>query len=83
VTEEAMPAEAGIGSHVSVRYEDDSTTADYVLVAAGEGNPSEGSISSDSPVGSALLGHGEGETVAVAVPRGALRLKILRVAPRP
>jgi transcription elongation factor GreA len=82
VAEAAPTGVAGIGSHVRVRYEDDSTTADYELVGSGEGDPAAGSISSDSPVGSALLGHREGEIVQVDVPKGAFRLKILKVASR-
>ena len=40
---------------------------------------SVGGVSPDSPVGQALLGHGEGDEVVVEAPRGAWRARIVSV----
>jgi transcription elongation factor GreA len=49
------------------------------LVSPREVNPAQGKISSASPLGNALVGRGEGETVEVAVPAGRLRYQVKRI----
>ena len=39
----------------------------------------QGAVSPDSPLGSALLGSGEGDTVAVEAPRGAWNARIVSI----
>jgi transcription elongation factor GreA len=46
------------------------------IVNPREVNPAQGKISSASPLGKALIGRGEGETVEVVVPAGRLRYQI-------
>lgn len=48
----------------------------YTLVSPAEVNPKQGRISSESPVGKALLQRQPGEEVEVATPSGAIRLRI-------
>jgi len=51
----------------------------YRIVSPREVDPTQGKISSVSPLGRALIGRGEGETVEVAVPAGRLRYQIKRI----
>ncbi|MBI2935218.1 MAG: transcription elongation factor GreA [Chloroflexi bacterium] len=51
----------------------------YILVDPREASLVDGKISTDSPVGRALLERWEGEEVEVAAPRGAVRYRILKV----
>jgi transcription elongation factor GreA len=76
------PASGGVvdvGAHVRVRDRDARKTEEYDIVGSGEGDPTAGRISRESPIGSALLGHHEGDVVEVATPSGLRRLKILSV----
>jgi transcription elongation factor GreA len=68
-----------VGAHVRIRDRDARTAEEYEIVGSGEGDPGAGRISHDSPVGSALLGHHEGDLVEIDTPGGVRRLKILRV----
>jgi len=51
----------------------------YIIVDPREVNPTQGKISSASPLGKALIGRGEGEIVEVAVPAGKLCYQVKRV----
>jgi transcription elongation factor GreA len=57
-----------IGSKVVVHIEGDQQ--EFMLVGSAESDPSKGMISTESPLGKALLGAKEGETVKVAIPDG-------------
>jgi len=48
----------------------------YMLVDSREVDPTQGKISSVSPLGKTLIGRGEGEIVEVAVPAGKLRYQV-------
>jgi len=67
-----------VGSHVTLDF--DGETVEYVIVGSAEAAPAEGRISNESPVGKALLGHRKGDTVSVAVPKGAVQMKVLAVS---
>ncbi len=56
--------------------EEEST---YRIVSAEETVARAGLISPTSPIGQALLGHAEGETVKVQTPRGEREFEIVRV----
>ncbi len=66
-----------IGSGVDV--EQDGKLRRYQIVGAPEADVASGRISNESPVGSALLGHRQGDTVDVHTPKGALKFKILKI----
>ncbi len=51
----------------------------YVLVGAGEEDFDAGRINVTSPLAQGLLGRKVGETVAIAVPAGTMRMEILEV----
>jgi transcription elongation factor GreA len=51
----------------------------YKIVDPQEVNPAKGKISIASPLGKALLGRSDGETVEISVPAGKLRYQIKRI----
>lgn len=68
----------GFGSVVTVSAGAETRT--YTLVSHHESNVSEGKLSLESPLGTALKGKAVGAEVAVVAPRGTQIWKILRIA---
>jgi transcription elongation factor GreA len=66
-----------VGSGVQV--EQDGKKLHYMIVGAPEADPKAGRISNESPVGRALLGKTVGDTVDISVPRGVLKIKVLKI----
>lgn len=60
-----------VGSRVKVKDEDGDEDV-YDIVGSTEADPLAGKISDESPVGSALMGHGVGDRVEVHLPSGAV-----------
>ena len=60
-----------------------STTEDreyhYTIVGAFDADPRSGRISNESPVGRALLGHKEGDSIIVSTPGGVKEYTILTI----
>jgi len=54
-------------------------TEKYRIVGTGQANPSQGEISSESPLGKALLDKPEGANVTVETPKGKIKYKILKI----
>lgn len=52
---------------------------DFEIVGENEANPMAGKISNESPIGSAFLGHGVGDTVEVKAPQGTIEYEILSI----
>ena len=59
--------EAGLGKRIEVYFEDDDETETFKLVTTIRGNSLEGRISTESPIGKAVLGHKAGDRVYVPV----------------
>jgi transcription elongation GreA/GreB family factor len=74
---------AGIGSFVTVRDLASGEEREYQLVAEIESDASAGRLSVEAPIGQALYGLRAADTANVEVPRGTLRLEVIRVASRP
>ena len=72
------PAFAVIGRRVTLE-EPDGATSTYALVIPGEGDPRNGWVSVDSPVGSALLGRGVGDGVTIEAPAGSWTATVVRI----
>lgn len=66
-----------VGSGVEV--EQDGKRRHYRIVGAPEADPATGKISNESPVGAALLGRAVGDTVDVNVPRGVIKVKVVKI----
>ena len=67
-----------VGAQVTVQ-EADYPEETYLLVGAKEADPRNGKISNESPIGKALIGHKEGETISAVTPGGERHLKILKI----
>lgn len=69
---------AQIGSKVTV----EAKGQEYVfeIVGSNEANPSERKISNESPIGQALMGACEGDSVDVDTPSGIVKYKIISVS---
>ena len=70
VSDESADDEVGMNNTVEVYFEDDGLVEKYKLVTTVRGKSLEGLISTESPLGKALLGHKVGERVYVEVNPG-------------
>ena len=70
--------EVALGSKVTVAVA--SASYDFTIVGPNESDPSSGMISHESPIGSALMGHGAGDRVGVKTPDGVVEYKITKIA---
>lgn len=67
-----------LGSAVTVRDED-GIEERWIIVDSAEASSSENRVSSDSPVGKALLGRRAGDTATVETPGGSYTYSIVNV----
>ena len=67
VSEESRPDEVGMNDTVTLYFEDDDETETYKIVTTVRGNSLKNLISSESPLGKALLGHKVGDRVHVQI----------------
>ena len=72
------PDRAVIGRRVTI-LEEDGDSVTYALVFPGDGDPVQGWISADSPLGAAVLGCTPGDTVEVNAPVGRRVVTVLSV----
>ncbi|GAG34627.1 unnamed protein product, partial [marine sediment metagenome] len=68
-----------LGDNVVLRDLDSGEELRYMLVSPSEVDPSRGKISSASPIGRAIVGKGQGETVEITAPVGKLRYQIKQI----
>ncbi len=68
----------GLGSHVTIRSDDGDET--WVLVGPEEADAPEGRLSSESPVGKALMGAKAGEKTLVTTPGGDMSYEVIDVS---
>lgn len=68
----------GFGSQVQVRDVDDDEVEEYTLAFGDMIDLESSEISMASPIGRALLGSVEGETVEVTLPAGVIRYEVLK-----
>ncbi len=69
-----------IGSYVTVRDVEFDDIEEYRIVGTSEADPMQNKISNESPLGSALLGKRQGQTIKVNAPAGMLEYEILKVS---
>ncbi len=70
VSEDSKEDEVGINNTVEVYFEEDDITETYKIVTTVRTNALQGLISTESPLGKALLGHKAGDRVEVEVKPG-------------
>ncbi|MCR2050454.1 transcription elongation factor GreA [Acetatifactor muris] len=80
ISEESAEDEVGINNTVTVEFADDGSVETYKIVTTVRGNSLENLISNESPLGKALLGKKEGDTVSVQVNASTgYEVKIIRI----
>ena len=79
IQREAGEDTVGLGSTVTLRT-DDGETEIWILVSPEEANTLDGSISTESPVGRALIGRRAGESAAVQTPGGEIVYTVVNVS---
>lgn len=68
-----------VGAKVTIQELPDGEVETYTIVGSAESDPISQKISNESPIGSALIGKQEGETVSVPAPDGTIQFKILKI----
>lgn len=68
-----------LSAKVRVKNLDSGETFDYTLVSQDEANFNEGKISVTSPIGKGLLGKKMNEEIAIQIPAGQIKLKIMEI----
>lgn len=66
-----------LGSKVKL---ENGKMVEYTVVGPVEADPLNGKISDQSPIGEALLGRREGESITIATPKGDISYRIVSVA---
>ena len=74
-----MTETIGLGSKVTLRS-DDGEEETWILVSPQEANTLDGTISTQSPVGQALVGRRAGDSATVRTPSGAIVYTVVAVA---
>ena len=69
-----------LGALVKIRDEETHEETDYLLVGNKEEDIFSNKISSDSPVGAAIIGKKKGQLVDVRTPAGTLRYRIVKIS---
>ncbi|MFH1188033.1 MAG: transcription elongation factor GreA [bacterium] len=78
IVEDAKDDKVGLGCTIKIVDEDNKEHV-FTIVSFNEANPSEGKISSSSPLGSAFLGRAKGDDVRVELPKGVKKFKIVDI----
>jgi transcription elongation factor GreA len=81
VEPDASNGSVDVGERVRLRDLETGKKVEVELVGSFEGDPFEGRISVESPLGEALVGRRQGEVAIVDAPKGRMRFKILAVDP--
>ncbi len=71
-----------IGSTVRIKDLELDEEMEYQIVGSSEANTDENMISNESPLGAALIGTAEGETVSVQAPVGEIHYQVLEIGKR-
>ena len=80
VSEEEMKGDkVNIGLKVTVKDIDTGDKEVFSIVGATGSDPFSGKISTESPVGKALIGKKKGDTVAIEIPDGVINYKIMKI----
>lgn len=70
---------AFLGASLEVQNVDNGDVFSYTLVAEDEADFEQGKIAVSSPIGKGLLGKKLNETVAIQVPAGTIKLKVIKI----
>jgi transcription elongation factor GreA len=70
-----------IGARVTVKDLATRKNNEYAVVGSAEADPRAHRLSSESPLGKALLGKKKGEKLMVTTPRGAMEYQVMKIEP--
>lgn len=73
------PNRCHVGDTVLLRELSSGEEVRYTIVSAREADPAKGRISNSSPLGKAVLGHSEEDSIEITVPVGRLRYQIKKI----
>ena len=80
IDESQIPKDkAYLGATITLKDEKTGNEVTYMLVSTDEADFSENKISTESPVGKAMLGKKVGEKVEATVPAGSLKYEIIAI----
>lgn len=79
-TSSLSKTQVGLGSKVTLLDVEAKDESSYMLVSAQEEDIFKMKISSESPVGSAILGKKKGQVVHVKTPSGTIDYKIVKIS---
>jgi transcription elongation factor GreA len=68
-----------VGASIVLRDEASGEEISYTIVSPREVDPTKGKISSNSPIGQAVIGHSQGDTVEITAPVGKLRYTLVQI----
>ena len=71
IKDETADDEVGLNKKVKIYFEDDEEYEEFILVTTVRGSSVNGLISTESPIGQAILGHKKGDRVYVKVNENA------------
>ena len=77
--DEISKTKVTLGAMITIRDEETKEELDCTLVSAKEEDIFRNKISSDSPVGSAIIGKKRGQVVDVKTPAGILKYRIVKI----
>ena len=77
--DEVESGKVSIGSKIRILDVEFKEELEYKIVGSTEANSLKGKISNESPVGRALIGAKEGDTVKVETESGILKYKLLKI----
>ena len=69
----------GIGTKVTLEDVKSGEVLEYSIVGSAEADPTDRRLSTESPVGRAIIDRKAGDKVTVKAPKGPLQLKILAI----
>lgn len=80
IEHENIPADkVYVGAKVKLLDQDTKEELEYQMVSPPEADYAQNKISMESPIGKALMGHKEGDTVEIKVPAGMLTYQIVGI----
>jgi transcription elongation factor GreA len=71
--------QVGFGTSITIQNVDTGEISKYELVGPYESDVSDGKLSIESPVGRGIMGHKEGDEVAVYTPAGVRTYRLLAI----
>ena len=79
VDEDTDSSVVRIGSTVYIKDLELNEDLEYQIVGSSEADTDKTMISNESPLGAALIGAAEGETISIQAPVGEIRYQVLKI----